>query len=135
MILYDEWDYDGINEVILVEEKVKGKMCKIAVYFDRNGFGYIMDRETGELLVVEKYDPVVNWLNGVSLKTGRYDRVAKYSTARNGEDVNTTGICPAALGFKDQQPAAYSPRTGLYYVLINYVCMDYEPFEVEYTSG
>lgn len=135
MTPYDEWDYDGVNEVILAEQKVKGKMHKTAVHFDRNGFGYTMDRETGELLVAEKYDPAVNWSNGVSLKTGRHDRVAKYSTARNGEDVNTTGICPAALGSKDQQPAAYSPRTGLYYVPTNHVCMDYEPFEVEYVAG
>ena len=135
MTPYDEWDYDGVNEVILAEQKVKGKMHKTAVHFDRNGFGYTMDRETGELLVAEKYDPAVNWSNGVNLKTGRHDRVAKYSTARNGEDVNTTGICPAALGTKDQQPAAYSPRTGLYYVPTNHVCMDYEPFEVEYVAG
>jgi len=98
MTPYDEWDYDGVNEVILAEQKVKGKMHKTAVHFDRNGFGYTMDRETGELLVAEKYDPAVNWSNGVNLKTGLHDRVAKYSTARNGEDVNTTGICPAALG-------------------------------------
>ena len=135
MTPYDEWDYDGVNEVILAEQKVKGKMHKTAVHFDRNGFGYTMDRETGELLVAEKFDPAVNWSNGVSLKTGRHDRVAKYSTARNGEDVNTTGVCPAALGSKDQQPAAYSPRTGLYYVPTNHVCMDYEPFEVEYVAG
>jgi len=135
MTPYDEWDYDGVNEVILAEQKVKGKMHKTAVHFDRNGFGYTMDRETGELLVAEKYDPAVNWSNGVSLETGGHDRVAKYSTARNGEDVNTTGICPAALGSKDQQPAAYSPRTGLYYVPTNHVCMDYEPFEVEYVAG
>jgi PQQ-dependent dehydrogenase (methanol/ethanol family) len=135
MTPYDEWDYDGVNEVILAEEKVKGKMHKTAVHFDRNGFAYTMDRETGELLVAEKYDPAVNWSNGVNLKTGRHDRVAKYSTARNGEDVNTTGVCPAALGSKDQQPAAYSPRTGLYYVPTNHVCMDYEPFEVEYVAG
>jgi glucose dehydrogenase len=77
-------------------------MCKIAVYFDRNGFGYTMDRVSGELFVAQKYDPVVNWLNGVNLKTGLHDRVAKYLIAVNGEDVNTTGICPAVLGSKDQ---------------------------------
>ena len=135
MTPHDEWDYDGVNEMILAEQKVKGKMHKTAVHFDRNGFAYTMNRETGELLVAEKYDPVVNWSNGVNLKTGLHDRVAKYSTARNGEDVNTTGICPAALGSKDQQPAAFSPRTGLYYVPTNHVCMDYEPFEVEYVAG
>jgi len=135
MTPYDEWDYDGVNENILVDQKIKGKMRKMLVHFDRNGFAYTMDRETGELLVAEKFDPAVNWSNGVNLKTGLHDRVAKYSTARNGEDVNTTGICPAALGTKDQQPAAFSPRTGLFYVPTNHVCMDYEPFEVEYVAG
>ena len=135
MTPYDEWDYDGVNENILVDQKIKGQMRKMLVHFDRNGFAYTMDRETGELLVAEKFDPVVNWSNGVNLKTGLHDRVAKYSTARNGEDVNTTGICPAALGTKDQQPAAFSPRTGLFYVPTNHVCMDYEPFEVEYVAG
>ncbi len=50
---------------------------------------------------------------------------------QNGEDTNTKGICPAALGTKDQQPAAYSPKTGLFYVPTNHVCMDYEPYKVE----
>jgi glucose dehydrogenase len=61
--------------------------------------------------------------------------VAKYSTDQNGEDVNSTGICPAALGSKDQQPAAYSPKTKVFYVPTNHVCMDYEPFRVSYTAG
>jgi PQQ-dependent dehydrogenase (methanol/ethanol family) len=135
MTPHDEWDYDGVNEVILADQKVKGKMHKTAVHFDRNGFGYTMDRVTGELLVAEKYDPAVNWATGINMKTGLPERTAKYSTAANGEDVNTTGICPAALGSKDQQPAAFSPRTGLYYVPTNHVCMDYEPFEVEYVAG
>ena len=69
------------------------------------------------------------------MKTGRPQVVAKYSTDQNGADVNTQGICPAALGTKDQQPAAYSPRTKLFYVPTNHVCMDYEPFEVEYVAG
>ena len=59
----------------------------------------------------------------------------KYSTEQNGEDVNSQGICPAALGTKDEQPAAYSPDTGLFYVPTNHVCMDYEPFHVSYTAG
>jgi glucose dehydrogenase len=60
--------------------------------------------------VAEKYDPVVNWATHVDMKTGRPQVVSQYSTEQNGEDVNTTGICPAALGTKDQQPAAFSPR-------------------------
>jgi glucose dehydrogenase len=48
---------------------------------------------------------------------------------------NTSGICPAAIGFKDQQPAAYSPQTHLFYVPANHICMDYEGVEVKYAAG
>jgi len=135
MTPHDEWDYDGVNEMILVDQEIGGKKRKTLVHFDRNGFGYTLDRVTGELLVAEKYDPAVNWATHVDMKTGRPQVVAKYSTGQNGEDVNTQGVCPAALGTKDQQPAAYSPRTKLFYVPTNHVCMDYEPFEVEYVAG
>lgn len=140
MTPHDEWDYDGINEMILTDQKIDGKERPLLTHFDRNGFGYTLDRATGELLVAEKYDPVVNWATKVDMdkssKTyGRPLVVAKYSTEQNGEDVNSQGICPAALGTKDQQPAAYSPDTELFYVPTNHVCMDYEPFRVSYTAG
>ena len=135
MTPYDEWDFDGINEMILADIDVKGKPTKALVHFDRNGFGYTLDRVTGALLVAEKYDPKVNWATHVDMKTGRPQVVAKYSTAQNGPDVNTKGVCPAALGTKDQQPASYDPETKLFYVPTNHVCMDYEPFKVEYTAG
>ena len=140
MTPHDEWDYDGINEMILTEQEMDGKARKLLTHFDRNGFGYTLDRVTGELLVAEKYDPVVNWATEVVMdpKSEQYGRpqvVAQYSTEQNGEDVNSTGICPAALGTKDQQPAAYSPKTELFYVPTNHVCMDYEPFRVSYTAG
>lgn len=135
MTPHDEWDFDGINEMILADIKVKGEDRKALVHFDRNGFGYTMDRVTGELLVAEKFDPKVNWATHVDLKTGRPQVVAKYSTEQNGEDVNSTGICPAALGSKDQQPASFSPKTQTFFVPTNHVCMDYEPFRVSYTAG
>jgi len=135
MTPHDEWDYDGINEMILADIPVKGKMTKALVHFDRNGFGYTLNRETGELLVAEKYDPAVNWATHVDMQTGRPEVVAQYSTQHNGEDKNSRNVCPAALGSKDQQPAAFSPKTGLFYVPTNHVCMDYEPFKVSYTAG
>jgi alcohol dehydrogenase (cytochrome c) len=135
MTPHDEWDYDGINEMILADIPVKGTPTKALVHFDRNGFGYTLNRETGELLVAEKYDPAVNWATHVDMKTGRPEVVAQYSTQAQGEDKNTKDVCPAALGSKDQQPAAFSPTTGLFYVPTNHVCMDYEPFKVSYTAG
>jgi PQQ-dependent dehydrogenase (methanol/ethanol family) len=140
MTPHDEWDFDGVNEMPLADIDVGGKPTKALVHFDRNGFGYTLDRATGELLVAEKFDPVVNWATKVDMdkssKTyGRPLVVDKYSTEKQGENVNTKGICPAALGTKDQQPAAYSPKTKLFYVPTNHVCMDYEPFKVSYTAG
>ncbi|MEE9358850.1 MAG: methanol/ethanol family PQQ-dependent dehydrogenase [Hyphomicrobium sp.] len=141
MTPFDEWDFDGVNEMILVDNmKVKGSTHNVLVHFDRNGFAYTVDRKSGIPLVAEKYDPVVNWSTGVDLdpKSKTYGRpavVAAKSTFLNGTDVNTQNICPAALGTKDEQPAAYSPLTGLFYVPTNHVCMDYEPQKVSYTAG
>nr|WP_040586195.1 methanol/ethanol family PQQ-dependent dehydrogenase [Mesorhizobium alhagi] len=141
MTPHDEWDYDGVNEMILVDGMdIEGQSRDVLVHFDRNGFAYTLDRANGELLVAKKYDPTVNWATEVvmdpaSEQYGRPQVVADYSTQQNGEDTNTTGICPAALGTKDQQPASYSPKTGLFYVPTNHVCMDYEPYKVSYTAG
>jgi PQQ-dependent dehydrogenase (methanol/ethanol family) len=135
MTPYDEWDFDGINEMILADINVKGQPTKALVHFDRNGFGYTLDRTSGALLVAEKFDPAVNWATNVDMKTGRPQVVAKYSTAKNGADVNTKGICPAALGSKDEQPAAFNPKNSRFYVPTNHVCMDYEPFKVDYVAG
>jgi PQQ-dependent dehydrogenase (methanol/ethanol family) len=135
MTPYDEWDFDGVNEMILADINVKGKPTKALVHFDRNGFGYTLDRVTGALLVAEKFDPKVNWATHVDMKTGRPQVVKQYSTAQNGPDVNTKGVCPAALGSKDQQPAAFNPKNGMFYVPTNHVCMDYEPFKVDYVAG
>ncbi|CCJ06814.1 PQQ-dependent dehydrogenase, methanol/ethanol family [Methylocystis sp. SC2] len=140
MTPHDEWDYDGINEMILADQDMGGQKRKTLVHFDRNGFAYTLDRATGELLVAEKFDPAVNWASKVDMdkssKTyGRPLGVAKYSTEQNGEDVNTQYVCPAALGSKDQQPASYDATTGLFLVPTNHVCMDYEPFRVSYTAG
>jgi PQQ-dependent dehydrogenase (methanol/ethanol family) len=140
MTPHDEWDFDGVNEMILADQNVGGANRKILVHFDRNGFGYTLDRVTGELLVAEKFDPKVNWATKVDMDKssstyGRPQVVSQYSTEQNGPDVNTKGVCPAALGSKDEQPAAFSPVTGLFYVPTNHVCMDYEPFRVSYTAG
>ncbi len=137
---HDEWDYDAVNEMVLTDQKIDGKVQPLLTHFDRNGFGYTLNRETGALLVAEKYDPVVNWASKIDMdkssKTyGRPVLNAKFSTEQNGEDNNTQGVCPSALGTKDQQPSSYSPKTDLFYVPTNHVCMDYEPFRVAYTAG
>ncbi|MCL4155506.1 UNVERIFIED_CONTAM: hypothetical protein GTU68_050109 [Idotea baltica] len=128
MTPHDEWDYDGINEVILFDKGGK----TYAWHHDRNGFAYTFNAGNGTLIAAEKVHPFVNWATGVDLKTGVPAKVASASTH---QDYNAKGICPAALGTKDQQPAAYSPKTGLVYSPLNHVCMTYEPVESKYVAG
>ena len=135
MTPHDEWDFDGINEVPLIDVTIGGKKVPALVHFDRNGIAYTVNRETGELLVAQKFDPKVNWTTGVDMKTGRPTVVKQYSTDAGGPDVDVKNICPAALGSKDEQPASYDRKSGLMMVPTNHVCMTYEPFQVEYTAG
>jgi len=135
MTPHDEWDYDGVNENILFE---KGGQ-KLLAHFDRNGIAYTIDRTNGKVVVANAFGPI-NWAKNAGtgtpvegvVTTGVPVKDPKFGTSskKNGE-----GICPAAIGFKDQQPAAYSPITGLMYVPANHICMDYEGVEVKYTAG
>lgn len=135
MTPHDEWDFDGVNELVLVDRVIQGKERKILVHFDKNGFAYNLDRISGELLSAEKFDQSVNWASKIDMISGRPQVVDKYSLQFNGEDENSNGICPDSIGSKNQAPVAYSPRTQLFYISGNHVCADYEPFKVEYTAG
>jgi PQQ-dependent dehydrogenase (methanol/ethanol family) len=136
MTPHDEWDYDGVNESILFDGKdAHGRRRPMLVHFDRNGFAYTLDRATGELLAAEKFDPSVNWAKRIDPVSGRPERDPRYSPERTGEDETTQGICPATIGAKNQAPAAFAPRAGLFLVPTNHLCMDDEVFEVEYVAG
>jgi PQQ-dependent dehydrogenase (methanol/ethanol family) len=135
MTPHDEWDFDGVNEMVLADVKHGSATVPALVHFDRNGFGYTLNRVSGELLVAEKFDPQVNWATKVDMKTGRPLVDKQYSPGSSGPDVDVKNICPAALGSKDEQPSSYDPKSGLVFVPTNHVCMTYEPFQVEYTAG
>lgn len=131
MTPHDAWDYDGVNESILIDLASNGQSQKVLVHFDRNGFVYTIDRANGTVLQAKPYVHV-NWAEAVDLATGLpVENPAK----RTKQGVNTQDICPGAMGGKDQQPAAYSPRTKLFYVPTNNICMDYEGTEVSYMAG
>jgi alcohol dehydrogenase (cytochrome c) len=101
------------------------------VHFDRNGFAYVIDRVHGEVLSAQAFVPM-NWSTGVDLTTGR-PRVNPEKATR--QDVLVKDICPSLEGGKNQQPAAFSPRTGLFYVPTNNLCMDYQGRAVAYFPG
>jgi len=128
---HDVWDYDAVNENILVDLPIGGRTRKALVHFDRNGFAYTMDRATGEVLLAKAFVPM-NWSTGVDMKTGR-PVLDTSKVPFRGKKV--TDICPSLEGGKNQQPAAFSPVTGLFYVPTNNLCMDFEARDVAYIPG
>ncbi|HSK09108.1 MAG TPA: methanol/ethanol family PQQ-dependent dehydrogenase [Vicinamibacterales bacterium] len=128
---HDQYDYDGVNENVLLDLPIEGQTRKVLVRPERNGFIYVLDRMTGEVLSA---DPYVHTTvsKGVDLKTGRPMEVEDKKT---GFGRVVRDICPAAPGGKDWQPSSYSPRTGLLYIPHNNLCMDMEGTEANYISG
>jgi PQQ-dependent dehydrogenase (methanol/ethanol family) len=128
---HDVHDYDGVNEQILTDLTLNGQKRHVLIRPERNGYMYVMDRQTGEVLSAEPYG-FINATNGVDLKTGalQYNPEKKTEVGKVVRD-----ICPSAPGMKDWQPSAFSPKTGLLYVPHQNLCMDEEGVSVNYISG
>ena len=119
---HDEFDYDAVNESVLVDLTMDGQPRKVLVHPDRNGYVYVMDRSTGEVLSATPFVSV-NTSTGVDLETGSL-HYASAKLQRTGTVVRD--ICPASPGGKDWQPSAYSPRTQLLYIPHQNLCQDQE---------
>ncbi len=124
----DPFDYDGTNELVLAD--VDGR--KVVMQANRNGFFYVLDRESGELLAANKFVDKVNWADKVDLETGRpvWTETAKKAAAGEAEE-----IWPSALGGKNWAPMAYSPDTGAAYVNTLNIGMSYKAVEPQYRAG
>jgi PQQ-dependent dehydrogenase (methanol/ethanol family) len=131
---HDLYDYDATNENILVDAPLVrgGPVRKLLLRPERNGFFYVMDRATGQVLSADKYMPTANTITRIDMKSGRAQYNPQY-TPKTGRPLR--GACPAAPGAKDWSPSAYSPRTGLVYMPRPNLCMDFEAAEVNYIAG
>ena len=146
MTPHDEWGYGGGNENILVDLTLHGAPVKALVHFDRNGFAYTLDRSTGKLLLAEKIGPV-NWARAIDLATGIPDRDPQFAAPAPAPPLPPgaprrapagpvkTGICPASIGAKFLEPAAFSPLTNLFYVPLNNLCMELRTAPATYQPG
>jgi lanthanide-dependent methanol dehydrogenase len=128
---HDEHDYDGVNEQILLDMPFGGTMHKVLVHVDRNGYVYVIERTTGQVLSADPFGPV-NSSKGVDLKSGR-PIINPDKQTKLGETVRN--ICPTASGSKDWNPSSFSPQTGLLYIPHENMCMDWMNMEVNYIAG
>jgi PQQ-dependent dehydrogenase (methanol/ethanol family) len=128
---HDTFDHDGVNEHVLADLTIGGKPRKVALHPDRNGYLYVLDRTTGEVLSADPFVRV-NATNGVDLKTGKL-KVNPDKTVKTGRVVKD--VAPVHAGAKDWQPSCFSPRTGLLYLPHQTLAMDWEGVEVSYIAG
>jgi lanthanide-dependent methanol dehydrogenase len=128
---HDEHDYDGTNEQILLDMPFAGKMQPVLVHPDRNGYIYVINRQTGQVLSADPYGPV-NSTKGVDLETGRPIPNPEKETHVG---VTVKNICPTASGSKDWNPSSFSTRTGLMYIPHENLCIDSEIQQVGYVEG
>jgi lanthanide-dependent methanol dehydrogenase len=128
---HDVHDWDGINEQILLDLDLNGSKRKVLLRAERNGYFYVLDRLTGEVLSATPFAHITT-TRGVDLKTGRLQAIPEKAigTGRIVRD-----ICPFSAGAKDWQPTAFSQKTGLVYIPHNNMCEDAEGTEVSYISG
>jgi len=128
---HDMYDYDEINENLLLDLPINGQTRPVLVHPGRDGFMFVIDRATGQIYSADKYDTQTSILS-YDIKKGR----PNYNPALTpllGKNVN--GICPASPGAKDWQPTAYSPQTRLLYIPHQHLCMDYKTSQAAYIPG
>ena len=137
---HDQWSYDATAENVLVDRKIDGVERKVLQHFDRNGFVYVLDRKTGELISAEKFDPSINWATTIDMDPssksyGRPIVDPKRSPEVTGIDKNSKAICPSQIGAKGPSPVSWHRDQKQFVASTNHICMDFEPFPVNYKAG
>ncbi|WP_347337153.1 PQQ-dependent methanol/ethanol family dehydrogenase [Bradyrhizobium lablabi] len=127
----DAWDYDGVNELLLADLKIGGADTPVLMKADRNGFFFVVNRETGKMISAEKY-VYANWAKKFDINTMRAE---EDPDKRPGPGHPAKDICPNLVGGKNWQPMSFNPQTGLVYIPTNNVCMDWSVSDVTYKRG
>ena len=124
----DPFDFDTVNE--LVHADIDGR--KVLMQANRNGFFYVLDRATGELIAAPKFVDKLNWADSIDLETGRPKETDVAMKARSGEQIT---FWPSALGGKNWSPMAYNPKTRTIFANTNKFGMHYKAVEPQYRPG
>ena len=108
----DTWDYTATQPIMLAELAINGRVRKVLMQAPKNGFFYVIDRVTGELISAENY-VTTTWASHVDGHTGR---PVELPGARYSPDTGTVAVFPGPLGGHNWHPMSYSPETGLVYI-------------------
>jgi len=106
----DNWDYTATQHIMLADIEIDGKMRKVLMQAPKNGFFYVLDRETGELISANNY-VATTWATHVDLETGR-----PVETPEANYNNQAQVLMPSANGGHNWHPMAFSKDTGLVYI-------------------
>jgi len=109
---HDLHDWDAVQTVIVADATFQGRARRLLLQANRNGFFYVLDRETGKPLLAQPFVKQMNWATGIDLTTGRPTLIPGVEPSLNG-----TKACPSVVGATNWMSPAFSPQTGLYYVM------------------
>jgi quinohemoprotein ethanol dehydrogenase len=108
----DTWDFDACQQLVLADLKIDGKTRKVLMQAPKEGFFYVIDRESGKLISAKQYADKVTWAKGIDMKTGRPIENPDQRYAKG----QTSLVQPSAFGAHNWHPMSYSPKTGLVYI-------------------
>ena len=117
----DEWDFTSVQPIILADLPINGETRKVLLHAPKNGFFYVLDRETGELISADPFAPVT-WASSVDKETGRPVEHPDARYSRTGKPWRGT---PGPQGAHNWNPMAFSPDTGLVYIPVNVLVSTY----------
>ncbi|MBL3705318.1 PQQ-dependent dehydrogenase, methanol/ethanol family [Sulfitobacter sp. BDSS02] len=124
----DPFDYDATNELVLAD--LDGQ--KVLMQANRNGFFYVLNRETGKLVAANKFVDRVDWAESIDLETGKPNQTEVAEGARTGDQVE---FWPSAFGGKNWSPISYDPQKQTVFVNTINVGMNYKAVEPQYRAG
>jgi quinohemoprotein ethanol dehydrogenase len=108
----DAWDYDAASPIILADLTIAGAPRKVLLQAPKDGFFYVLDRATGQVISAKPYTPVT-WATGIDSATSR---PLENASARYENDDKAAPLSPGPLGGHSWHSISYSPQTGLVYI-------------------
>ncbi len=128
----DTFDFDGVNELIQTELEIDGRQRQVILNANRNGFFYVLDRATGELLRANRFVDTLDWATGIDPASGRPILSDTARAVLAGEE---RVIWPSNIGGKNWGPASYNPHTGLVYLNGFELSMNYKLMSASWRRG
>jgi quinohemoprotein ethanol dehydrogenase len=126
----DSWDFTSTQPIILADVKIDGQVRKALLHAPKNGFFYVIDRQTGKFIQGKNYS-IVNWATGLDAN----GRPIENPDARFGENNKPFMSLPGPGGAHDWQPMAFSAKTGLVYIPVSEGAFPYRPDPTEGGTG